>query len=181
MFWENLLDLVSTVDTPAQANFTTPVRSARSVIMKKVNFVLAVLPEKKDNFICAFCNWPLILGNTACLISLLHIPEHLKLDNWLLEGSWKSIWKWSWPLLEWKAESSNRGHQKVHVAASRAVCLQVSEIQLNNQKNIEIDNCFYKCWMADSFTSSRWYVWVPWHLLYVWVVYNMQQPWRKAL
>lgn len=55
MFWENLLDLVSTVDTPAQANLTTPVRSARSVIMKKVNFVLAVLPEKKDNFICAFC------------------------------------------------------------------------------------------------------------------------------
>ena len=55
MFWENLLDLVSTVDTPAQANLTIPVRSARSVIMKKVNFVLAVLPEKKDNFICAFC------------------------------------------------------------------------------------------------------------------------------
>ena len=55
MFWENLLDLVSTVETPAQANLTTPVRSARSVIMKKVNFVLAVLPEKKDNFICAFC------------------------------------------------------------------------------------------------------------------------------
>lgn len=50
MFWENLLDLVSTVDTPAQANLTTPVRSARSVIMKKVNFVLAVLPEKKDNY-----------------------------------------------------------------------------------------------------------------------------------
>ena len=49
MFWENLLDLVSTVDTPAQANLTTPVRSARSVIMKKVNFVLAVLPEKKGN------------------------------------------------------------------------------------------------------------------------------------
>ena len=56
MFWENLLSLVSTVETPAQANFTTPVRSARSVIMKKVNFVLAVLPEKKGNFnICAVC------------------------------------------------------------------------------------------------------------------------------
>ncbi|KAM7426907.1 HAUS augmin-like complex subunit 7 [Porites harrisoni] len=27
VFWENLLDLVSTVETPAQANFTTPVRS----------------------------------------------------------------------------------------------------------------------------------------------------------
>lgn len=41
------MDLVSTVEIPAQANFTTPVRSARSVIMKKVNFVLAVLPEKR--------------------------------------------------------------------------------------------------------------------------------------
>ena len=157
MFWENLLDLVSTVETPAQANFTTPVRSARSVIWKRL-ILCWLCCLKKRIILYVLSVRPLILGNTDCLISLLHIPEHLKLDNWLLEGSWKSIWKWSWPLLEWKAESSNRGHQKVHVAASSAVCLQVSEIQLNSQKNIEIDNCFYKCWMADSFTSSWWHV-----------------------
>ena len=80
MFWENLLDLVSTVETPAQANFTTPVRSARSVIMKKVNFVLAVLPDKRIILYLLYVR-PLSLGNIACLISLLHIPEHLKLDK----------------------------------------------------------------------------------------------------
>lgn len=80
MFWENLLDLVSTVEKPAQANFTTPVRSARLVIMKKVNFVLAVLPEKRV-ILYVLSVRPLILGNTAYLISLLQIPEHLKLDK----------------------------------------------------------------------------------------------------
>ena len=128
MFWENLLDLVSTVETPAEANFTTPVRSARSVIMKKANFVLAVLPDKRIILYLLYVR-PLILGNTACLISLLHIPEHLKLDK-ASRGKQKKKCLWSLPLLELKAEISNRGHQKVHVAASRAVCLQVSEIQL---------------------------------------------------
>ena len=81
MFWENLLDLVSTVETPAQANFTTPVRSARSVIMKEVNFVLAVLPEKKDNFICAFCKASYFGQHCLPHFSPAHPWEHLKLDK----------------------------------------------------------------------------------------------------
>ena len=48
--------------------------------MKKVNFVLAVLPDKRIILYLLYVR-PLSLCNTACLISLLHIPEHLKLDK----------------------------------------------------------------------------------------------------
>lgn len=93
--------------------------------------------RKRFIFICAVCNSP-YLDNTACLISLLHIREHLESDK-ASQGKQKKL---QVELASFRMKSWDFKQRSSEGAASRAVCLEVSEIQLNSQRNVEIDIAF---------------------------------------